>query len=78
MDTLATKKIDAAPRVGVEEKDDGVRYVCDLCPGYVKPDDDGSGMKCHDCGREFILCSECLPDADDYGPKAVWLCPECR
>ena len=60
------------------EQDDGMRFQCKACDTYVKPDPEGSGMKCHACGEWFTLCAECMPNREAYSSDAVWLCPECR
>jgi hypothetical protein len=60
-----------------QELDDGMRFKCE-CGTYVKPDPEGSGMKCEECGEYVTLCEECMPDLNAYSSEAVWLCPDCR
>jgi hypothetical protein len=83
-DTLHDVRKAAAPapapveHAADEEQDDGMRFKCSACESYVKPDPEGNGMKCDNCGDWHTLCDECTPNEESYSSDAVWLCEACR
>jgi DNA-directed RNA polymerase subunit RPC12/RpoP len=75
---MQTNVQQAEQKQSEQGKDDGMRFKCSTCETYVKPDPEGSGMKCDACGEYFVLCDDCSPEWSKYLGEAVWLCPQCR